>query len=280
MFSGPMLDTWAAASMVAVVAGVTGFFVVLRRSAFVAHALPHGAFGGGAGAYLLGVNTLYGLGAFAAAGAVGIGWLGRRGRRDVATALSLAGMLALGALFLSWSSQYSAEVYSLLFGEVLGVARSQLPPMAALGAAALAAVALLYRRLLLVSVLPEVGQARRLHGARLESAFLLVVAMATTMAVPVVGALLVFSLTIGPAGAARSLTGSPGRALWLSGALALATVWGALALSYATNWPVGFFVGMGGVGLYASCRGWAARRRRRHQAAAGGSVRVAAPSCR
>lgn len=274
MFSGYMLDTWAAASMVAVVAGVIGFFVVLRGSTFVAHAVPHGAFGGGAGAYLLGVNTLYGLGAFAAAGAMGIGWLGRRGRHDVVTALSLVLMLALGALFLSWSSQYSAEVYSLLFGEVLGVARSQLPAIAALGVASLATMALLYRPLLLASVLPEVSRARGLDSARLETAFLLVVAMATTMTVPVVGAFLMFSLTIAPAGAARWLTDSPGRAVGLSVAIALATVWFAVAVSYATNWPIGFFVGVSGVAVYASCRGWDSwRRQRRERTAPGGRAR-------
>lgn len=264
MFSGYMLNTWAAATMVAVVAGVIGFFVVLRGSSFVAHAVPHGAFGGAAGAYYLGINTLYGLGAFAALGAMGVGVLGRRGRHDVATALSLVLMLALGALFLSWSSQNSAEVYALLFGEVLGVARSQLLPIAGLGAASLGAMALLYRRLLLVSVLPEVGRARGLHGARLETAFLLVVALATTMTVPVVGAFLMFSLTIAPAGAARSITDSPGKALSASVAIALATVWLAVAISYETDWPVGFFVGVTGVAVYALSRGWAHWARERN----------------
>ncbi|HXW31917.1 MAG TPA: metal ABC transporter permease [Acidimicrobiales bacterium] len=261
MFSGYMLNTWAAATMVAMVAGVVGFFVVLRGSAFVAHAIPHGAFGGAAGAYLLGVNTVYGLGAFAVAGAAGIGWLGRRGRHDVATALSLVMMLGLGAFFLSLSSEYSAEVFALLFGEVLGVARGDLLPIAALGAACLAVVAMVYRPLLLASVMPEVARARGLRTATLETVFLLVVAMATTMTVPVVGAFLMFSLTIGPAGAARSLTDSPPRAIGLSVAIALATVWTAIAVSYETNWPIGFFVGMFGVGVYGAARGWARRRR-------------------
>ena len=83
--------------------------------------VPQGAFAGAAGASLLGVNTLIGLGAFALLGALGIGWLGRRGRHDVATALALVVMLGLGALFLSFSVQYAPEIYSLLFGEVLGV---------------------------------------------------------------------------------------------------------------------------------------------------------------
>lgn len=262
MFSGYMLNTWAAATMVAVVAGAVGFFVVLRGSAFVAHAVPHGAFGGAAGASLLGVSTLYGLGAFAVGGAMAIGWLGRRGRHDVATALSLVLMLALGALFLSMSSEYSAEVFSLLFGEVLGVARSHLLPIAGLGIACLCVVALVFRPLLMISVLPEISQARGLRARRLETIFLLVVAMATTMTVPVVGAFLMFSLTVGPAAAARSFTSSPVPALGLGVAIALATVWVAIALSYATNWPIGFFVGITGLVAYLTGRMWVTWRRR------------------
>lgn len=257
-----MLNTWVAGSVVAVVAGAIGFFVVLRSSAFVAHAVPHGAFGGGAAAVLLGTSTMAGLGVFAVAGALGIGWLGRRGRHDVVTALSLVTMLGLGALFLNMGTEYAPEVYSLLFGEVLGVARNELLPIAAIGAVCLAAVALLYRPLLLSSVLPEAGEARGLRAARMEIAFLLTVALLTTIAVPVVGAFLMFSLTIAPAGTARSLTDRPGRALVLSSGVALVTMWVATAASYESNWPIGFFVGVLGVLSYGLGRAWARRRLR------------------
>ena len=97
MFSGFMVNAWEVATIVAVIAGVVGFFVVLRGSAFPAHAIPNGAFAGAAGANLIGVNTLVGLGVFAVLAALGIGSLGRRGRTDVVTALALVMMLALGA---------------------------------------------------------------------------------------------------------------------------------------------------------------------------------------
>ncbi len=57
MFAGFMINAWEAATIVAVVAGVVGFFTVLRGSAFAAHALPNGAFAGAAGASLIGVNA-------------------------------------------------------------------------------------------------------------------------------------------------------------------------------------------------------------------------------
>ncbi len=258
MFAGFMMNAWITATIVAVVAGVVGYFVVLRGSAFPAHAIPKGAFAGAAGASLLGINTLVGLAVFSVLGALGIGSLGRRGRHDVVTALALVMMLALGAAFLSRTTEYEPEIYSLLFGEILGVSTSQILPVAGLGIACITAVAVIYRPLMLSSIVPEVAEARGIRGHRIEMCFLLVVALTTAMTVPVVGALLIFSLMIGPPAAARSLTSRPVLAMLLSVAIALATVWAAIALSYQYNWPVGFFVGALGALSYAIGRTWAA----------------------
>jgi zinc/manganese transport system permease protein len=263
MFSGFMLNAWTVATLVAVVAGIVGFFTVLRGSAFVAHAVPNGSFAGAAGATLIGVNTLLGLGVFSLLGALGIGWLRRRGRSDVVTALALVLMLGLGSLFLSMSVAYGPQVYSLLFGEVLGISSNAVIPTAALAAVCVAAIALVYRPLMLSSVLAEVGEARGVSSFRIELCFLAVLALATTMTVPVVGTLLIFSLMIGAPAAARSFTDRPGRALALSVAIALVTVWAAIAASFLTNYPVGFFVGSISAGSYAIGRAWAADRGRR-----------------
>jgi len=263
MFSGFMTNTWIVATIVAVVAGVVGFFVVLRGSAFVADALPTGAFAGAAGASLIGVNTLLGLGVFSLLGALGIGWLGRRGRHDVAVALALVVMLGLGSLFLSFSVEYAPEIYSLLFGEVLGISVNEIAPVAVLGAVCVVAILVMYRPLMLSSVMPELGEARGVRAYRIEMCFLVVLALATSMALPVVGALLIFSLMIGPPAAARSLTDRPLVAMGLSVVIALGTVWAAIAVSYHTNWPVGFFVGTIAAVCYAAGRGWTALRRSR-----------------
>src|ERR1700690_1152390 len=127
-----MLNAWSEATIVAVVAGVVGFFTVLRGSAFVAHAVPNGAFAGAAGASLIGINTIVGLGVFSLFGALGIGVLGRRGRHDVVTALALVMMLGLGSLFVSLNVEYAPEIESLLFGEVLGISSNAVAPTAAL----------------------------------------------------------------------------------------------------------------------------------------------------
>jgi zinc/manganese transport system permease protein len=257
-----MVNAWEVGSIVAVVAGIVGFFVVLRGSAFVAHAVPNGSFAGAVGASLIGVSTLVGLGVFSLLGALGIGVLGRRGRHDVVTALALVMMLGLGALFLSFSVEYAPEVESLLFGEVLGISANEVLPTAALALLCVAAIALLYRPLMLSSVLAEVGEARGVSAFAMEMCFLAVVALASTMTVPVVGTLLIFSLMIGSPAAARSLTDRPAVSMALSVMIALLTVWSAIAASYETDYPVGFFVGTASAGAYALGRGWAAWRRR------------------
>jgi zinc/manganese transport system permease protein len=257
MFTGFMINTWVVATMVAVIAGVVGTFAVLRGSAFIAHAVPQAGFAGAAGASLIGVSTVAGLGVFALASALGIGWLSKRGRHDAMTALGLVVMLGLGALLLSFSNEYEAAVFGLLFGQVLGISNTDVLETAVLGLACIAAIVLLYRPLLLSSVLPEVGEARGVDSRRMELCFLVVVALATTMTLPIVGALLMFSLMIGPAGAARAFTRRPLMAMTLSVCLALVTVWVAIAAAYEWNWPIGFFVGVLGACFYIAGRIWA-----------------------
>ncbi len=138
----------------------------------------------------------------------------------------------------------SADIFSLLFGEVLGVSSGEILPIAILGVISLVAIGIMYRPLLLSSLTPEIAEARGLRTFRIELLFLLVVAVATTMTVPVVGALLIFTLMIGPPAAARCFTHRPGMALLGSVAIAIVTIWLAIAAAYWTNWPVGFRVGI------------------------------------
>ena len=164
MFSGLMMNTWIAATAVAVIAGVTGFFAVLRgrrsrRTRYLMAPSP-----GAAGASLLGLNAFAGLAAFSVAGALGIAGLSRRARHDVATALTFVMMLAVGALFVSWSTEYAQEAYSLLFGEVFGVDPGDVPPILALGVVSIAVITVMFRPLMLSSAMPEVARGARDTG--------------------------------------------------------------------------------------------------------------------
>jgi zinc/manganese transport system permease protein len=161
----------------------------------------------------------------------------------VATALTLMALLGLGTLFLSLSGHYAQGVYALLFGQLITVSPAQIWPVLALGTAILAVIALGFRPLLLNTLSPDLAASHGLSSRRADFLFLALLGVATAMALPVVGALLVFSLMVGPAAAARSVTHRPVTALLLSITLAVTTVWAAIAAAYVTDWPIGFFVG-------------------------------------
>ena len=117
-----MVHAFEAGTIVAIVAGAIGYFVVLRASAFAAHALSHIGFAGATGAVVLGVSPVFGLLAFTLASGVTIGALGNRLRgRDVTIGIVLAWTLGLGVLFISLYRGYATEAYALLFGEILGI---------------------------------------------------------------------------------------------------------------------------------------------------------------
>jgi len=256
MFSSFMVNAWTVGTIVAITAGFIGFFVVIRGAAFAAHTLPMGAFPGAAAAALLGINPYIGVLVFAALGVVGISQLTKRGRREVATALCLVMLLGLGALFLSMTREYSQEVFSLLFGEVLGVSKNDILLVAVASAVAVATTLILFRPLLLSSMFPQMAEAAGVSRNRMEVWFLGALALAAAVALPVVGALLVFSLMVGPAAVARSLADRPFQAALLSVAVALVVVWAAIALSYVTDWPIGFFVGGISAFAYGLSRAW------------------------
>ena len=142
------------------------------------------------------------------------------------------------------------------------VATTRRHRLAILAILCVAAVAFLYRPLMLSSLLPDVAQARGVSAFGVQLAFLAVVALATTMTVPVVGTLLIFALMVGAPACARSFTDRPARAMALSVAIALAIVWASIAASYTTDYPVGFFVGTVSAASYTASRSWSGLRRR------------------
>lgn len=253
MFSSFMTNAWIVGTVVALLAGATGFFVVMRGSSFAAHAIPNGAFAGAAGAALVGVTPLAGLITFAVVSSVGIG-ASRRHRSDVATALALVMMLAMGAAFLSLSAAYEPQVEALLFGEILGVATTSIVPVMVIASVCALALAVMYRPLLFNAAAPDLASVRGLNPQLLEMAFMLTLALGSALTVPVVGALLTFSLTVGPPAAARLVTRRPGSALAASMMLSAVTLWVSIAASYQSNLPVGFFVGSLSALTYVAAR--------------------------
>ncbi len=126
-----MRNAFAAGGLVAVMAGLVGFFLVLRGQTFAGHALAHVGFTGATGAVLLGIPPLWGLVGVTVAGGVGMGLLGDRlAGRDVSIGMVLATALGLGLLFLHFFTAYASQATALLFGNVFGVDRSTVAGLA------------------------------------------------------------------------------------------------------------------------------------------------------
>ncbi len=238
-----MRHAFAASAIVAVLAGLSGFFLVLRGQTFAGHALSHVGFTGATGAVLLGLPPLWGLVGVTVAGGVLMGALGERlAGRDVAIGLVLSVALGLGLLFLHFFTAYASQATALLFGNVLGVDRATLAVLAGLGALCVAALAAISRPLLFATLQPDLAEARGVSLRLVSVLFLAVVALATAACAQIVGVLLVFSLLVGPAATAQRLTPEVGRGLALSVALALAEAWLGIALAWWTDWPASFWI--------------------------------------
>ncbi len=238
-----MQHAFEAGTVVAIIAGIIGYFVVLRNSSFAAHGLSHAGFTGAAGAVLLGISPIFGLFAFTMGGALIMASLGKRAvNRDVQIGVVLAFMLGLGVLFISLYKGYATEAYSLLFGEILGISTTDVWVTLIAGLLVLAVFAFMYRPLLFSSLDEEVAEAKGVPTFGIGLAFMLLIAAATSIAVQVVGVLLIFSLMVAPAAAAQRIARRPMQGMLLSVLIALLATWFGLFISFYLSYPVSFFI--------------------------------------
>jgi zinc/manganese transport system permease protein len=254
-----MQNAFLAGTTAAVLAGIVGYFVVLRGEAFAGHTLAIVGFPGAAGAILFGLPQLLGLAVLCTASGVGIGVLGRgavRDRRAESAAIGTiqAFLLALGFLFVSLYKGLLEGVYGILFGTFLGITRDQALLLLAIAVVALAALAVIGRPLLYLSVDEPAAAASGVRVRALSIGFLVVLALAIASTALITGALLVFALLVMPAAAANQLAVRPGSVIVVSVALALLIVWSGLITSYFTDLPIGFLVTAIGFVIYAAAR--------------------------
>jgi zinc/manganese transport system permease protein len=254
-----MQNALLAGTLVAVVAGLVGYFMVLRSASFAGHTLANVGFAGAAGATLVGVAPVIGLLTAGLLAALGIGALGEQSSRgwnrsDVAVGTILALALGFGLLFERLSSASANYIYAVLFGSVLGISDADVTEIALTAALTLLALGAIGRPLLFASVDPEVATARGVPVRLLSYLFLALLAFAVAEAVQVTGVLLIFALLVTPAATALQLTARPAYALVLAVALALLVTWAGLVVAYYTPYPVGFFITTFAFGLYLLAR--------------------------
>lgn len=259
-----------AATLVAVISGLIGPFVITRRAAFAVHGVAELSFTGAVAGLVWANNAVLGalVGSLVVAGAIAA--LGvRQSERDAAIGVTLAFGLGVGIYLLAHYHQGANQATRILFGEILGVSTNQLVLLLVVAAGVLLAVLALYRPLLFASVDPEVAEARGVPVRVVGLLFLVVLALTVTEAAQIVGTLLVLSLAITPAAAAHRLSARPSTVLGLSVLFALlASDGGVVASVAAPDTKTSVFITTFSFAIYvlariAGSQLWARRRRRR-----------------
>jgi zinc/manganese transport system permease protein len=214
---GFMQNAFMAGTIVAVMGGVIGYFVVLRRLAFASEALSHGGFAGATGAVLIHQDVFFGLLAFSSFAGVLMGLLGDKLRgRDVAIGATLAFSLALGSLFLTLSTKLAGEAVNILFGNILAISPADVQFVILFASVSLVAVGIMYRPLLF--------------------------GFAVATAVQVVGVLLIFALLILPAASGQQLSARPAVAIAWAVGIGVVCVWLGLLIGFYLPYPPSFFI--------------------------------------
>jgi zinc/manganese transport system permease protein len=255
-----MVNAFRAGAVVAVLAGLVGWFMVLRRQSFAGHTLALVGFPGAAGATLVGVSAAYGLFGFAVIAGLLIAAVPGSGGRGYSQESAVTGTvqafaLACGFLFVSLYGGFLGGANALLFGSFLGITEHQVLELLAVAAGALAVLAVIARPLLFASVDPDVAAARGVPVRVLSAGFLVLLGLAAAEASQITGTLLVFALLVVPAATAQAWTASPAASVILTVVLGVGITWASLVFAYYFPYPIGFFLTTFAFAVYLSVSG-------------------------
>jgi zinc/manganese transport system permease protein len=265
MFSYPfMVNAFRAGTIVAVVAAVVGWYMVLRKQAFAGHTLSVAAFPGAAAATLLGVSATVGYFAFCLAAAVVIALASRPQRtRGFSAESAVVGtlqalVLASGYLFATLYNGVLNGLNNQLFGFTFGITNDQVVVLGAVAIVVLGALAIIGRRLFFASVDTDVADARGVGVRLLGVLFLLVLGAAAAEASQITGALLVFALLVMPAAIAQRVTARPLAGISLAVVIGVVASWAGLTMAYYTSYPSGFCITSFAFAGFIAVRRWGA----------------------
>ena len=236
-----MVRALIAGMAVAVVAAPLGCFVVWRRMAYFGATLAHSALLGIALGLLLGVNLTLGVIGASVAVALMAALLQRQRLIGSDTLLGLLAHsgLAFGLIALSLVEGVRVDLMAYLFGDVLAVGLGDIAWITGGGAVVLALLAVIWRPLLALTLNEELARAEDVPVAGAQIAFMLTLALTIAIAMKVVGVLLIVSLLIIPAAAARAFARTPEQMALIAAALGALSVAGGLFGSLAWDTPAG-----------------------------------------
>lgn len=237
------------------VGGLIGVFVTMRDMAFAVHGISELSFAGAAAGLLLGIGVVPGSIAGSLLAALAIGALGSRARdRNSITAVLMPFGLGIGILCLSLYQGRAANKFGLLTGQIVAIDTPQITSLVVIVVLVVLALLVLWRPLLFASTDPDVAAARGVRTRLVSIAFMILLGLAVAVSVQIVGALLVLSLLVTPAAAARWITASPWKLCGLSVLFALTSSVGGVLLAAGSSVPISPFITTISFALYVICR--------------------------
>ncbi|CQD20130.1 ABC-3 protein [Mycobacterium lentiflavum] len=262
-----MVTAFRAGTVVAVLAGVVGWVMVLRKESFAGHTLAIIGFPGAAAAAWLGVATGYGYFAACIGAAAAIAFLptsnparemGGLSEESAGIGTIQALALATGFLFVSLYHGFLSGLTNLLFGTIAGVSAEQLRVLLIAAVVCLAVLAAIGRPLLWASIDPDAAAANGVPTRFVAGMFLLVLGAAAAGASQITGSVLVFALLVAPPAAAFHLTARPATGIALSVLIAVAVTWVGIGCAFYSPYPIGFWVSSFAFGVYLLAVGYRA----------------------
>jgi len=252
--NGPVLTALIVGGGTAAVSAVVGVPTVMRGQSFAGHALADISSAGGSASFLLGVSPLLGFMGMAMIAATAMELAERRDalERDLVTGVALGAGLGLAALFLYFditSMSTTGAAITIMFGSMFAIPASIVPLALAVGLAALTAIAVIYRPLLVSSLSPELAEVQGVRVRLIGLVHVLALSLSVSLSAMAIGSILSTALLIGPAAIGLRLADRPGTAVILAIAIGLAATWGGIFLAFDSfywtpghGWPVSFFI--------------------------------------
>jgi zinc/manganese transport system permease protein len=256
MLSYPFMQhALIAGTLIAVMSGTLGWFMVLRTQVFAGHTLSAMSFPGAAAALVIGIPLALGYYIVCICAAIAIGW--RTPTRQLTGNLTSARIgtiqvvgFAAGFTLLGYSTHILGGLDQLLFGTFLGIDRTQLYVLFAMTCVVAIVTACIGRPLVFASLDPELAAAIGLPVRALDIGFLVLLGTVVAATAQITGALLVFALLVTPPAIAQRLTARPVRGMMLSAAIGVAIIWLSLICAYFSVYPLGFFTTTIGFAVY------------------------------
>jgi len=247
---------------VAMVSGPLGCFIVWRRMAYFGDSLAHSALLGVALGFLLGIDARLGTLAACIALALFLVLLQSQKRLSSDTLLGILAhtALSLGLVTISFMGSLRVDLLGYLLGDILSVTTSDIYWIFGGGALALAALTFIWHPLLAITVNEEIARAEGIPVGPVKLSFMLLIALVIAIAMKIIGILLITSLLIIPAAAARRFAKTPEQMAALASLIGALAVLGGVMASLRWDTPSGPSIVLAAAALFAMSAGWSLAR--------------------